>query len=65
MSNDYIQSYLTSERHLQFEREVEKDALAKLVPPDRGHFRALVRQARTLLRPRPRRAPQALPARDA
>lgn len=63
---DFIQSQLAAERHAQFEREVAKDELARLVPtPDRGHLRTLVRQAHALLRPRAKRVPQALPARDA
>ena len=31
--NDYIQSIFTDERHRQFDREVEKDRLAKLASP--------------------------------
>jgi len=60
---DFTQSFLASERHRQFEREVEKDELAKLVPStDHGRLRALAQQI--LARSRARRAQQLQPARD-
>lgn len=40
--NDFIQSIFTGERHRQFDREVEKDRLAKLAAPPGDHGRSRV-----------------------
>ncbi len=64
--NDFTQSFLASERHRQFEREVQKDELAKLVPStNHGRLRALAQRIQILARSRARRARRLLPARDA
>lgn len=50
--NDFIQSLFTSERHRQFEREVEKDRLAKLAAPRplRNRLCSVTLHARALVR---------------
>jgi hypothetical protein len=64
--NDFIQSIFTNERHRQFEREVEKDRLAKEAasPAPHGRLRALANHACRLMHRPTRRRARVLPARD-
>jgi hypothetical protein len=58
--NDFIQSIFTGERHRQFDREVEKDRLAKLASPrvHRSRFRMVALFAWTSARLGTRRGVQ-------
>jgi hypothetical protein len=58
--NDFIQSIFTSERHRQFDLEVEKDRLAKLASPrvDQGRLRRGALRIWTLMQSPARRRVQ-------
>jgi hypothetical protein len=58
--NDYIQSIFATERHRQFDREVDKDRLARLASPrlERRQSRGFARWAWALVRSTLRRDAQ-------